>query len=67
VTVYDKATGNIVLQDGYGQAKQYGTDHPRHLQVREPGNFQIEFYGNKLSASVNISVKKTGNIDEPIV
>jgi len=62
VTVRQKATGNIVLQDGFGQSKQYGTENPRHLKVYSAGNYLIEFGGNKVRADINMSVKREGNI-----
>jgi len=63
VTVREKSTGKIVLQDGFGQSKQYGTVNPRHLTIRTLGNYLIEFGGNKVAASINISVKRQGNIN----
>ena len=62
VTVREKATGKIVLQDGFGQSKQYGTENPRHLKVYSAGNYLIEFGGNKVRADINMSVKREGNI-----
>lgn len=62
VTVREKSTGNIVLQDGFGQSKQYGTGNPRHLKVYSAGNYLIEFGGNKVKANINLSVKREGNI-----
>jgi hypothetical protein len=63
VTVREKSTGNIILKDGFGQSKQYGLENPRHLKIMSAGNFLIEMAGNKVAASVNLSVKRTGNID----
>jgi hypothetical protein len=62
VTVREKSTGNIVLQDGFGQSKQYGTENPRHLKIYSTGNYLIEFGGNKVTANINLSVKREGNI-----
>lgn len=62
VTVREKSTGNIILQDGFGQSKQYGTENPRHLKVYSAGNYLIEFGGNKVRANINLSVKREGNI-----
>ena len=67
VIVREKSTGNIVLQDGFGQSKQYGNENPRHLTVYSSGNYIIEFNGNKVSANVNLSVKREGNINQSIV
>ncbi len=64
VTVREKSSGNIILQDGFGQAKQYGSEHPRHLKVLTSGNYLIEFGGNKLTANLNLSVKREGNINQ---
>ena len=67
VTVREKSTGNIVLQDGFGQSKHYGTENRRHLTVYSAGNYIIEFDGNKLTANVDMSVKREGNLDQSIV
>jgi hypothetical protein len=67
VTVREKSTGNIVLQDGFGQSKQYGTGNPRYLTVYRAGNYLIEFGGNKVTASVDLSVKREGNINQSFV
>ena len=63
VTVREKSSGKIVLQDGFGQSRQYGSVHPRHLKILTSGNYLIEFGGNKLTASLNLSVKREGNIN----
>ena len=67
VTVREKSTGNIVLQDGFGQSKQYGTENPRQLKVYSAGNYRIEFVGNKVTANIDLSVKREGNINQSIV
>ncbi len=67
VIVREKSTGNIVLQEGFGQSKQYGTEKSRHLKVYSAGNYLIEFAGNKVTANVNLSVKREGNINQSIV
>jgi len=67
VFVREKSTGNIVLQDGFGQSKQYGNENIRRLTVYRSGNYIIEFNGNMLSANVNLSVKREGNINQSIV
>lgn len=66
VTVREKSSGIVALQDGFGQVKQYGSEHPRHLKVLRAGNYLIEFGGNKLSANVNLSVKREGNINQSV-
>ena len=67
VTVREKSTNNIILQDGFGQSKQYGTENRRHLTVYRAGNYIIEFDGNKLTANVDLSVKREGNINQSVV
>lgn len=67
VTVREKSTGNIVLQDGFGQSRNYGTENPRKLKVYSTGNYLIEFAGNRVTANVNLSVKREGNINQSIV
>jgi hypothetical protein len=67
VTVREKSTGKIVLQDGFGQSKQYGTEIPRHLKLLRGGEYLIEFDGNDVLASINLSVKRQGNINQSIV
>ena len=64
VTVREKSSGKIVLQDGFGQSRQYGSEHLRHLKILTSGNYLIEFGGNKLTASLNLSVKREGNINQ---
>lgn len=63
VTVREKATGKIVLQDGFGQSKQYGSENSRQLKIRTRGNYLVEFDGNKVAANINLSVKREGNIN----
>jgi hypothetical protein len=67
ITVREKSSGKIVLQDGFGQSKQYGAENIRHLKIYSAGDYLIEFSGNKLSASVNLSVKREGNINQSVV
>jgi len=67
VIVREKSTGKIILQDGFGQSKQYGTENPRHLKIFGAGDYLIELFGNKVLANVNLSVKREGNINQSIV
>ncbi|PKL70632.1 MAG: hypothetical protein CVV30_04585 [Methanomicrobiales archaeon HGW-Methanomicrobiales-1] len=66
VTVREKASGKIILQDGFGQSKQYGTENPRHLKILTRGDYLIEFGGNKVFANINLSVKREGNINQSV-
>jgi hypothetical protein len=67
ITVRDKNTGKILNKDGFGTYKQYsddtGRDVPRKLRIIQPGNLLIEMTGNQITATVNVSVIKTGNIN----
>lgn len=66
ISVREKTTGKILNKDGFGTYKQYsddtGKDVPRRLKIMQPGNLLIEMSGNQITATVNISVIKTGNI-----
>jgi hypothetical protein len=67
ITVREKNTGRILNKEGFGSYKQYsdntGRDLPRTLKVMQPGNLLIEMTGNQITATVNVSVVKTGNIN----
>jgi len=66
ITVREKNTGRILNKDGFGSYKQYsvdtGQDVPRTIKVMQPGDLLIEMTGNQITAAVNLSVIKTGNI-----
>jgi hypothetical protein len=64
VTVRNKATGEVILQDGFGAAKGYPTYLSRTLKVIKNGDFVIEFNGNDIKATVNVWVKPHGNVEE---
>lgn len=64
VTVRNKATGEVILQDGFGAAKKYPTYLSRTLKVLKSGDFVIEFNGNDIKATVNVWVKPHGNVEE---
>jgi hypothetical protein len=67
ITVREKNTGKILNKDGFGSQKQYsddtGQDVPRTLKIMQPGNLLIEMAGNQITATVNVSAIKTGNIN----
>jgi len=67
ITVREKNTGRILNKDGFGTYKQYsddtGQDMPRTIKILQPGNLLIEMTGNRITATVNVSVIKTGNIN----
>jgi hypothetical protein len=64
VTVRNKATGEIVLQDGFGSAKGYPAYLSRTLKVLKSGDLVVEFNGNDIKATVNVWVKPHGNVEE---
>lgn len=67
ITVREKNSGKILNKDGFGSYKQYsdntGQDVPRTLKIMQPGNLLIEMSGNQITATVNVSAIKTGNIN----
>jgi hypothetical protein len=67
ITVREKNSGKILNKDGFGSRKQYsddtGQDVPRTLKIMQPGNLLIEMAGNQITATVNVSAIKTGNIN----
>jgi len=64
VTVRDGKTNEIILQDGFGEAKGYPTYLSRTLKVLKSGDLLVEFKGNDITASVTVWVKPHGNFDE---
>jgi hypothetical protein len=67
ITVREKNTGRILNKEGFGSYKQYsddtGREVPRKLRIMQPGNLLIEMSGNQITANMNVSVIKTGNIN----
>lgn len=63
ITVSNKTSGEIYLQDGFGT--QYTTYLSRTLKVLNTDNLFIELKGNKITATVNFWVKPPGNFDDP--
>lgn len=64
VTVRNKNTGQVLLQDGFGNSygKQYSQDINRTLKVLNRGNVLIQLDGNLITATVDVKVKKDENI-----
>lgn len=54
VKVRDRASGNIIAQDGF--ARTYSVDRYRVLTIRSAGDYLVEFSGNDLSATVQMRV-----------
>jgi len=61
ITIRNKTTGDIVLQDGFQNGYSQQADN-RTLKLLTRGNFLIELGGNRVTASTNVSVKRSGNI-----
>jgi hypothetical protein len=64
VSVKNKETGEVILQDGFGAAKGYPTYLSRTLKVLKSGDLVIAFNGNDIKATVNVWVKPHGNVEE---
>jgi hypothetical protein len=64
VTVRNKNTGQILAQDGFGNAKgnQYSQNVNKTLKVFNGGDLLIELDGNRITATVDVNVKKDKNI-----
>jgi hypothetical protein len=60
LTVTDKTTNGVVLQDGFG--RQFGQELTRELLLREPGNYMLKFEGSYANVDTVIIVPKKGNI-----
>ena len=63
ITVSNKTSGEIYLQDGFGP--QYTTYLNRTLKVLNTDDMLIDLKGNKITATVNFWVKPQGNFDDP--
>jgi hypothetical protein len=64
VTVRNNATGEIILQDGFGTSKGYSAYLSRTLKVLKNGDLLVEVRGNDIKASVTIWVKPYENFDD---
>jgi hypothetical protein len=64
VTVRNKNTGQILLEDGFGNSygKQYSQELNQTMKIINRGTLLIEIDGNLIAATVNVSVKKEGNL-----
>lgn len=66
ITVRNKNTGEIYLQDGFGREKGYGIYTNATLKpILKTGDLLIEMRGNNITATTGIWVKPTGNFDNP--
>lgn len=63
ITVKDKGTNEVFLQDGFGiDYAQYTT---RTLKVLKSGDLYIEIKGNKIKGTIDVWVKPSGNFPDP--
>ena len=60
VTVIDRDTGEVVVEDGYGGL--YGMQTPRQLKVRETGNYTIQAAGHYVNVTLSMEIPKMGNL-----
>ena len=65
ITVRNKNTGEVYLQDGFGREKGYGIIPNATLKVLKRDDMLIEFHGNNITATSSIWVKPVGNVDNP--
>jgi len=64
VTVSNKTSGQVYLQDGFGGAKGYSTYLNRTLKVLNRDTMFVELKGNDIQATATIWVKPVGNFNE---
>jgi hypothetical protein len=65
ITVMNKTTGTIYLQDGFGTEMGYPVYTSRTFKVFNSDDMLIQFRGNLVTANVGIWVKPIGNFDNP--
>jgi hypothetical protein len=65
VTVMNKTSGTIYLQDGFGTGKGYPIYLNRTLKVLNTDDMLIQFTGNNITATAGVWVKPIGNFDDP--
>jgi hypothetical protein len=60
VTIYDRASGKELEEDGYGKLHSILTD--KTFTVRDAGDYLIQFDGENAQVHVDMLLKKEGNI-----
>jgi hypothetical protein len=65
VTVRNKTTGTVYLQDGFGPAKGYSVYTNATFTILKRDDMLIEMKGNNITASTGVWVKPLGNFDNP--
>jgi hypothetical protein len=56
VTVKDTETNRVLVKNGYGG--QYDVSYSKQIWVRYPGNYYIEFFGNRVTADVKFLIPR---------
>ena len=64
ITVSNKTSGNVYLQDGFGTAKGYPTYLNRTLKILNRDTMFVELKGNDIKATATIWVKPIGNFND---
>jgi hypothetical protein len=54
LTAYDKDTGDIVVEEGYGREFTYTEE--QSVVLRSPGNYHIEIYGSLVTINMTMKV-----------
>ncbi len=64
VTARDKNTGRILAQDGFGSppGNSYSQEVNKTMKVFNSGELLVELKGNRITAKVDVNVKKDKNI-----
>ncbi|MDD1701493.1 MAG: hypothetical protein LUQ31_00750 [Methanoregula sp.] len=66
ITVRNKTSGEILLQNGFGRQLGYGIYTNATLKpILNAEDLQVEMHGNNITATTGIWVKPVGNFDDP--
>jgi len=65
VTVRNRTSGEIYLDDGFGKAKGYGVYTNATFKILNTDDLLVELHANNITATTNIWVKPIGNVDDP--
>jgi len=64
ITVRNKTTGEIYLQDGFGPGKGYRSYTAGTVKIMKRDDLQIEFYGNAITATAGVWIKPYVNFND---
>jgi hypothetical protein len=62
IVVRDMVTGKIVLEDGWGRTYPNSLELTRKIALYKYGKYRFEFSGNYVFVTMDMKVKKEGNI-----